>query len=480
MLSKFTFAQRTFRYEYDSIRTMPTSFVEVEDGFVIAGAKHPNLGDSEIHLYNSHLLKINKKGEFQWAVELNDSLYNNIFAIGYDGQNLFAIELGYVEQNRSKTFFLKFDKNGILLFKKEIGTISYTSRDNLPSHLIIKKDGTILINNSEYNFTTGQTECVVYKMNKAGEILSRVAFSQDSNSCIPYDLVESADNGFVCLMNTLDFNTYLEKNYLIKFDVLGNEVWRKLIQTTDLIQTKFSICELNNEIYCAMATSYVNGGPARLSLVKYNEYGSSLFEINYANYDPPEPESFSIPKIELNRDSTGLLIFGSFAGAQTVFNPRLLFVDLSGEVKSHVDIPYQHEMGNGWSIDMSVTKDNGIALLNRNFSYLPQASNFTELVKLDCEGNFEWKDACSYVPTDLDVLIFPNSSAGKFNFQLQNLPDNTEIGVTIYDELGRLLYASSSNSTLFTIDLSFLSQAIYHYKISTNNKKYATGKLVKI
>ena len=50
ILSGLTSAQYTFRYEYDSIRTMPTSFVEVENGFVIAGAKHPNSGDYNIHL----------------------------------------------------------------------------------------------------------------------------------------------------------------------------------------------------------------------------------------------------------------------------------------------------------------------------------------------------------------------------------------------------------------------------------------------
>lgn len=480
ILSGLASAQYTFRYEYDSIRTMPTSFVEVEDGFVIAGAKHPNQGDYDIHLNDSHLIKTNHKGEFQWTVELNDSFYNNIFAIDYDGENLFAVEIGFVEPNRSKTYFLKFDKYGNLIIKKEIGTISYTSRDNQPTSLIIKKDGTILMNNSEYNFTTGNTECVTYNIDKEGEILNRVAFSQNTLSCIPYDLIETTDNGFVAVMSALDLNLLEEEIYLLKFDEGGNEVWRKLIQTDDPVQTEFSICELNNTIFCAMATSYINGGPSRLSLVKYDENGTAQFESNYANYSPPEPESFDFPRISLNQDSTGLLIFGSFADAQTVFNPTLLFLDLSGNVYKSIPIPYQHTIGNGWSSDLSLTNDGGIALLNKNYSIVPHVANNTELVKLDCQGNFEWKDECNFVDSESDVLIYPNPSCGEYNFQLQNLTENTNIELKIYDNIGKLVFENAYQSRFFIVDLTNISNGVYQYKIIIDQVEYSSGKLIRI
>lgn len=466
--------------EYDSIRTMPTAFVEVEDGYIITGAKHPDQGAVDIHLYDSHLIKINKLGEFQWAKEFYDSLYNNIFSIKYDGQNIFALGVGFVEPNRNKTYFLKFDKLGNLMLKVEIGTISNTSRDNKATDLILKKDGTILINNSEYKFTSGNTECVVYQINKVGEILSRVAISQDTLSCIPYDLIESTDNGFVAVMSALDLDLLEEEIYLLKFDNVGNEVWRKLIQTIDPVQTDFSVCELNNSIYCAMETTYVNGGPGRLSLVKYDEDGNTLFETNYANYSPPEPESFGYPRIILNQDSTGFLIFGSFAGSQTVFNPTLFFADLYGNISNSISIPYQHTIGNGWSVDLSLTNDGGIALLNKNYSITPQVANYTELVKLDCRGGFEWKDECSFVDTDSDVLIFPNPSYGEYNFQLQGLPENTNLELEIYDNVGKLVFVHTYQSRFFTVDLSTISNGIYQYKILIDQIEYSSGKLMKI
>ncbi|MBI1835848.1 MAG: T9SS type A sorting domain-containing protein [Flavobacteriia bacterium] len=480
ILSGLTSAQYTFRFEYDSIRTMPTSFVEVEDGFVITGAKHPNQGDYDMDLNNSHLVKINEKGEFQWAKEINQPYYDNIFSIKYDGQNIFGAGVEYTENNERLCNFLKFDKYGNLLFKKQIGTISYTSRDNLPTDIIIKKNGTILINNSEYNFATGNTEYVIYNIDKDGEILNRVAFAQDTLSCIPYDLIETTDNGFVAVMSALDLNIYEEKIYLLKFDAAGNEIWRKLIQTVDPVQTDFSLCELNNTIYCAMATTYVNGGPARLSLVKYDKFGNALLETNYANYSPPEPESFDYPRISLNQDSTGLLIFGSFAGAQTVFNPTLLFLDLNGNVYNSVTIPYQHSIGNGWSVDLRLTNDGGIALLNKNYSITPQVANYTELVKLDCQGNFEWRDECSFVSTDSDVLIFPNPSYGEYNFQLQNITENSKIELEIYDNVGKLVYQHIYQSRFFTIDLSDFSNGVYQYKIIVDQVEYNSGKLIKI
>jgi hypothetical protein len=479
ILSEVSFAQYTFRYEYDSIRTLPTSFVEVEDGFVIAGAKHPNQGDYNIHLYNSHLIKINNKGEYQWTKELKDSLFNNIFDIDFDNNYLYAVELANIEIDRSKTYFLKFDTHGSLLNRKEIGSISNTSRDNLPSDIIVRQDGNILLSNSEFNFSNGNTECVIYCLDKDGNILTRTAFSQDTLSCIPYDLIKTTDNGFAVVMSALNLNTLYEKVFLLKFDSIGNEMWRTQINTSDPIQTDFSLCELNNTLYCAMATSYTNGGPARLTIVKYDDNGNQLFEKNYANNSSSEPESFDFPRISLNKDSTSLLIYGSFAGSQTVFNPRLLFADLNGNIYNSIDVPYQHELGNGWSIDLKPSDDGGITLLNRNFSYIPQASNYTELLKLDCEGNFEWKDKCSFINSDSDVIIFPNPSNNFFNFQLENIAENSNIELIIYDNVGNLVFKTSSYSRCFTVDLTNISIGVYQFKLRINEIDYFTGKLVR-
>jgi len=470
ILSGLTSAQYTFRYEYDSIRTLPSSFVEVDDGFVIASAKHPNQGDYEMAKFDSQLIKINRKGEFQWAIKINEPNYDNVFSIKYDGQHIFGVGIGDDVNNDRHTYFLKFDKQGSLLFKKQIGTSALTPRDNLPMNLVIKKDGTILINNSEYNFTTGNTECVVYRLNKNGEILNRTTFSQTTLSCVPYDLIESTDNGFVVVMSALDLNLLEEEIYLLKFNEGGSEVWRKLIQTIDPVQTDFSLCELNNSIYCAMATSYVNGGPSRLSLVKYDVNGTNLFESNYANYSPPEPESFDFPKISINQDSTGLLIFGSFAGAQTVFNPTLLFTDFSGNIYKSVGIPYQHTLGNGWAIDMNPTNDNGIALLNRNFSYLTQVSEYTELVKLDCQGNFEWKDECSFVETKSDVLFYPNPSTGQIKIEALNNPLNGQLKLTNLE--GRDIYnVEIINKKDCVLNFENLPSGVYFIEFQSGKNK---------
>ncbi|GEM_PF-6252263 len=480
ILSEHLFAQYTFRFEYDSIRTFPTSFVEIEDGYIIAGGIMTSQGDFDYNLMNSQLIKINKKGEFQWSKENDEPLYNNIFSIKYDGQNIFGVGVSFVEEGRSKTYFLKFDKNGNLILKKEIGTISYTSRDNLPTDLLLLKDGTILLNNSEYSFITGNTECVTYKMDKEGEILNRIAFSQNTLSCIPYDLIETTDNGCVVVMSAVDLNLLEEKIYLLKFDYSGNEVWRELIETIDPVQTDFSLSELNNFIFCAMATNYVNGGPSRLSLVKYDKNGNVLFETNYANYSPPTPESFDFPKISLNRDSTGFLIFGDFAGSYTVFNPTILFVDLNGHVLNSKTYLFPGTIGNGWACEMHTTEDNGIAMLARNFHYTPIIGSKAEFIKTDCQGNLEWRDECSFVDTDSDVLIFPNPSNGAYSFQLQNITENTNVELEIYDNVGKIVFKYTYKASIFMVDLSLFSTGIYQYKLIIDKNIYSIGKLMKI
>lgn len=476
VLSPFTHAQYTFRYEHSDLKSPPNSFVETQDGYIIVSLRAiPNKKE------NPYFIKINKKGEFQWENQMDDPHYNQIYNIQFDGKYLYGLGNASIN-NQRLTFSYKFDSQGNLIYKKQIGTVNYTSKDNRPSKVLIRKNGNILYTNSEYNLLTQTVECIIYTTNAEGDILHRLALAQDSLFCTPYDMIETSDKGLVVTMQAWNNITREEKSYLIKFDKNNNELWRTQVITTDTIQKEIQLCEVNNEIFCASSTAYNSPGIGRLSLLKYSSNGNKLLETNYGNYiHPTNPQEFVTVSMFINHDSTNIIVSGSFADSTDIaFGPILLFADLEGQITQTVTVPFLGVKGNGWGLLARTTADNGIALLVRNFHVLPKIGAKAELVKLDCNGNWEWSDACKVVNTNLEVVVFPNPSNGVYGFYLQNTDKNTAIHFSLFDITGRLIQRKIEKGSFFETDISNFADGIYAYQIFINNKEYAAGKLLKV
>src|SRR5690606_33193866 len=147
-------------------------------------------------------------------------------------------------------------------------------------------------------------------------------------------------------------------------------------------------------IFCASSTAYNSPGIGRLSLLKYSSNGNKLLETNYGNYiHPTNPQEFVTVSMFINHDSTNIIVSGSFADSTDItFVPILLFADLEGQITKTVTVPFLGAKGNGWGLLARTTKDNGIALLIHNNHLYPQVGVKAELVKLDCNGNWEWSD----------------------------------------------------------------------------------------
>lgn len=475
VLSPFTHAQYTFRYEHSDLKSPPNSFVETQDGYIIVSLRAiPNKKE------NPYFIKINKKGEFQWENQMDDANYNQIYNIQFDGKYLYGLGNASINDQRL-TFSYKFDSHGNLIYKKQIGTVNYTSKDNRPSKVLLRKNGNILYTNSEYNLLTQSVECIIYTTNAEGDILHRLAITQDSLFCTPYDIIETSDKGLVVTMQAWNNITREEKSYLIKFDKNNNELWRTLVLTTDSFQRDLFICELNNEVFCSAITMATSPGLGRLALLKYSVTGNKLFETNFADNTLEYPEIFGGVSISLNHDSTNLLIHGTYQGSyDSTLSPLLLFADLEGQITKTVNVPFLGVKGNGWGLLARTTSDNGIALLIRNFNVLPQIAAKAELVKLDCNGNWEWSDDCKVVNTDLEVVVFPNPSNGVYGFYLQNIDKNTNVHFSLFDIAGKLIQKKVTYGSFFETDISNLADGVYAYQIFVNNKEFATGKLLKI
>jgi hypothetical protein len=105
----------------------------------------------------------------------------------------------------------------------------------------------------------------------------------------------------------------------------------------------------------------------------------------------------------------------------------------------------------------------------------------TFLVKTDCNGNLEWDTNSCLLPTDKEVLIFPNPFYDNVTFQLPNInKDVDKVSIRITDLLGQILiYNNYENQNIFTLNLSTYAQGVYIYSVFVNGKIYKSDKIFK-
>jgi hypothetical protein len=105
----------------------------------------------------------------------------------------------------------------------------------------------------------------------------------------------------------------------------------------------------------------------------------------------------------------------------------------------------------------------------------------TFVIKTDCNGNIEWDNNACILPTDNDVLVFPNPFYDNITFQLPNVnKDVAKISLRITDLLGQVLtYNNYENKNIISLNLSTYAQGVYIYSIFVNDKVYKSDKIFK-
>jgi hypothetical protein len=99
---------------------------------------------------------------------------------------------------------------------------------------------------------------------------------------------------------------------------------------------------------------------------------------------------------------------------------------------------------------------------------------------LDCNGNIEWSTNSCLLPTEEDILVFPNPMLNELTFQLPNISKENNIKITIYNSIGQKLSETlTKNQQIITINTNKFNSGIYLYSIYLDGERYKTGKLIK-
>lgn len=462
---------------------------ESNDGFLLVGSSSSGSSNS-----SGYLSFIDLFGKTLWEKFILDTTVNDseqyTSTLFYDGSFYVG---GIVSRDGKKyNLLLKINKTGEILYRKEIGVQSFLSFDNHLKEIIINGNG-ILIATSGFHDNRTQGELI--QVDFDGNILWKnkfFSYVNADNSFWEYfdDIRKSNENNFILILSSNSNFINLSYKTIIKIDNLGNEIWRKTIDT--IIPSSST----SDSLSLLSATSFNKGNTLALfniesslqedfrrdfALVEYDQNGD---EINYKRFY--NANAFGSSKILTDKDDN-IYISGTRHFSDSL---RLSLIKLNRNKDVEWDYTYLKERANivdsqwlnsGESFTNSnLTSDGGFMLFGDDLYMIDD--NFywnSSIVKTDCQGDTTWHYNYCYSPRIIDISIFPNPSNEQFIVQIPNLSEQDEIKIYVYGLQGKKIFEGKYTNNVITIDAKEWSNGAYLSKILINNKVDKTFKLIK-
>lgn len=212
---------------YNNLHTVTST----NDGGCIAGGSYSfNYGTNDCYI-----LKVDASGNKQWDKQFGGSGYDRVIKIFESQKGFFGIAQTFssdrdINDNHGSMDMLVFelDKNGNLLWQKNIGTEKY---DGVAA-CIKNADGSFMIAGSIKDSSNLQiSDGWICKMSSTGDVIWEKTFGGSNDDSFS-SLVATTDGGYVVTGITNSTDGDLEgnqgqKDWVAKIDRNGNKVWTK-------------------------------------------------------------------------------------------------------------------------------------------------------------------------------------------------------------------------------------------------------------
>jgi len=349
-------------------------------------------------------------------------------------------------------FVAKYDASGNVLWAKRAGGIDGDGGQNISTDTsgnvfvagIFGSDsitfGTITLINSD----PGYEDVFVVKYDPSGNILwakSGMGNNQDNVYGISTDksgnVFVTGIFSYIIFGTTILNSTGIGDVFVVKYDALGNVLWAK--RAGGGVTSYSWGYDISNDVGGNVyVTGYFNGSSITFGTTILTNVSSNTYDMFVVKYN-----------------TSGNVLWAKSAGGTSDDYGQSIATDTNGNVYVA-----------GYFKSPSITFGTTILTNASSTSY-----NDIFVAKLDGSGVTGTHEFVNY---NFETSIYPNPSNGIFTFQSSEKKSRIEI----INILGEVVYSENINSEKGEINLSDKNKGMYFYKLVSENKSLATGKLI--
>jgi len=385
----FMHNQSWYEYFGGSENEKGRSIIEANDGYLVAIGSTSSFGFGGSDIY---VVKTYPNGTLVWEKNFGGSNNDNGVSIAKtnDGDFLLLGTTYSFGAGESDYYLIKIDADGNELWSKTYGGVFHSYATSIVSTL---DNGFIIIGYSQ-SFGEGHYDVYIVRCDSSGNILWNNSYG-GSNWDRGFEIIQTADEGFVVVGSTESFGVERESLYLFKIDGTGALLWETVDRSGDSSEGSSVMEDTSGEI---IITGALNGD---VYLVKYSSTGSHIWNHTYGGDN--SDNGYGISQTE-----TGYLIAGSTTsfglGGDDIW---ILTTDSDGNLISNFT---WGKYGGDRCFDHIVTSEGHIVITG--YSY-PNTGGSSDLLILSIKGTFS-------ISTTFDMELV----SGWNMISLPVIPDN--------------------------------------------------------
>jgi hypothetical protein len=262
-------------------------------------------------------------------------------------------------------------------------------------------DGYIVVG-STYSYGSGDYDVYLLKLDDFGDTLWARTFG-GTGTDYGYDVIPTADSGFLVVGSTTSFGAGNRDAYIIKTDRNGNFIWSRTYGGT-LADEARSVANHPDSgfVICGMTESF-GPGYADVYLLRLNKDGNEIWTRAYGGAGGDN--AYSIKRTPSN-DYIVVGSTGSFGeGYSSVYALKInqlgdtLWTTTYGGAKAD------------FGRSVAVTQDGGFIFAGRTHSYGAGYGD-VYIVKTDSDGNFQWENYYGGKWEDNGYSVYPSMDGG--------------------------------------------------------------------
>jgi hypothetical protein len=330
-----------------------------------------------------------------------------------------------------------------------------TNSDNAQS-ITLTTDSGYAIAGGTRSFGAGQSDLIVVRMDKAGNIIWARTFGGDTSDWAQ-SIIQTADGGFVVAGNTLSFGAGSGDILILRVDASGNLSWVRTLGGMNSEEAKSVIQTADGGFLVVGSTSSFGVGNGDLLALKLSSSGNLEWAKAYGTTNLEGATS-------VIQTPYGGYVIGGYI-EQMLTDVLVLRINPSG------DLMWTRAFEGPWyesANSIAQVLDGGYVVAGGSDSWFLHSQDF-QVIKIDTSGNMEWTRIygdTTYSERALSIISIPDGGLIFVGYQWISGPNIVRLLLVKTDSFGGVVLARMFGDTGIQVPFSVIQAFDESYVIA--------------